>query len=138
MLEINSIIRFTTLMLYVGMIASSITGFIEANNVSGHIYRVCLITTSLVIMIQNFVYLTIEMLRLYDKNQYIIINIYYIRCIIIIHTSILAIGISDLGLGFGIFGIVMFFINILAGVFIDTGTRYSHLQSVKDEGYENP
>jgi hypothetical protein len=119
MFDVHSIIRFTAILFYIGMVVSSITGFIGANNISANEYRVCLITTGLVILLQNMVYLVYEMLRLYDKNQFLITNIFYIRGILILQSSILALGLSDVGLGFGVFGIIMFLINILAGVFID-------------------
>ena len=105
------------------MVVSSITGFISANDISTNEYRVCLVTTGLIVLLQNLVYLVYELLRLYDKNVLIMKNLFYIRSILIIQSSILAIGLSDVGLGFGIFGIIMFLVNILAGVFVDSPSQ---------------
>ena len=119
MFDIHNIVRFTSLLLYVGMVASSISGFVQSGDSSADSYRVCLVTTSLVVLLQNLMYLAIELLRLYDKNNFVMRNLYFIRAILIIHTSILAMGLSDVGLGFGIFGILMFLVNILTGVFVE-------------------
>ena len=125
MFDIHSIIRFTSILFYIGMVVSSITGFISANDISTNEYRVCLVTTGLIVLLQNLVYLVYELLRLYDKNVLFMKNLFYIRSILIIQSSILAIGLSDVGLGFGIFGIIMFLVNILAGVFVDSQTQVS-------------
>lgn len=119
MFDVHSIIRFMSILLYMGMIVSSVTGFLEANNVSTNDCRVCLVTSGLVVLVQNLVFLVYEMLRLYDKNQNILNNLFYIRGLLILQSSILALGLSDVGLGFGVFGITMFLVNILAGVFVD-------------------
>lgn len=128
MFDLHSIIRFMSILFYIGMIVSSVTGFIEANNVSINDCRICLVTVGLVVLVQNLIFLVYEMLRLYDKNQNILNNLFYIRGVLILQSSILALGLSDVGLGFGVFGITMFLVNILAGVFADnTPTRpYSY------------
>ena len=133
MFDIHSIIRFTSILFYIGMIVSSITGFISANGISTDEYKVCLVTTGLIVLLQNLVYLVYEMLRLYDKNALIMRNLFYIRSILIIQSSILAIGLSDVGLGFGIFGIIMFMVNILAGVFIENNTHVTPYCNDADE-----
>ena len=97
MFDIHNIVRFTSLLLYVGMVASSISGFVQSGDSSANSYRVCLVTTSLVVLLQNLMYLAIELLRLYDKNNFVMRNLYFIRAILIIHTSILAMGLSDVG-----------------------------------------
>ncbi len=123
MFDSYSIIRFMSILFYIGMIVSSITGFMSVHDISTNEYRVCLVTTGLIVMVQNLVYLVYEMMRLYDKHQLVFKNLYYIRSILIIQSSILALGLSDVGLGFGIFGIIIFLVNILAGVFIDNSGR---------------
>ena len=50
MFEVQSIIRFMSILLYVGLIVSSITGFLSANNVSTNDCRVCLVTVGLVVL----------------------------------------------------------------------------------------
>ena len=119
MFDIHSIVRFLSILFYLGMITSSITGFVSADDISTNEYRVCLITTSLILFLQNIIYITYEMLRLYDKYQIVMENLFYFRSILIIQSAILSMGLSNVGLGFGIFGVVMFFVNVLAGVFVE-------------------
>ena len=135
MFDVHSIIRFMSILLYMGMIVSSITGFLEANNVSTNDCRVCLVTSGLVVLVQNLVFLVYEMLRLYDKNQNIMNNLFYIRGGLILQSSILALGLSDVGVGFGVFGITMFLVNILAGVFVENNPSrpYSYYTESTEE-----
>lgn len=123
MLDSENIVRFISLLFYVGMIITSITGFVEASETNYNGYRICLVTTALIIFIQSVFYFFIELFRLYDGYEIVIKNVFYIRAALILQLSILAIGISSVGLGFGIFGILIFLVNILVGVFIDNLTQ---------------
>ena len=124
MLNASEFIRFISLLVYIGFIVSSITGFVEAGDASSNDHTITIITTGLVVFIQNLVYFVIETMKLYEKSIFINRYIYYIRAILIIESAILCIGISSVGVGFGVFGIFMFLVNMLAGVFfIDHNTR---------------
>lgn len=123
MLDSENIVRFISLLFYVGMVITSITGFIEANITENEGYRICLVTTSLVIFIQSLFYFFVEIFRLYDGYEVIIKNLFYIRAVLVFQISLLSIGITPVGLGFGIFGFVIFLINIIVGVFIDNLTQ---------------
>jgi hypothetical protein len=130
MLDSENIVRFISLLFYVGMIITSITGFVGANMTNYNEYRMCLVTTSLIIFLQSLCYFFIELFRMYDGYEIVIKNVFYIRAALILQLSILAIGISPVGLGFGIFGIIIFLMNILVGVFIDNLTQHVlHSQS---------
>ena len=117
MFDVHSIIRFMSILLR-GMIVSSITGFVGANDVSTNDCRVCLVTVGLIVLVQNLIFLVYEMPRLYDKIRPSSTTC-SIRGGLILQSSILALGLSDVGLGFGVFGFIMFLVNILAGVFVD-------------------
>ena len=132
MFDTFSVVRFLSIISYVGMIVSSITGFIELNKLPGADFKVCFVCTSLVLLIQNLIYLTMELIRFYERFSYTYEKIYYIRSVIILQSSILSIGISSVGLGFGIFGIGNFLINILTGVFDDNSRGLSNLR----DGYK--
>ena len=56
---------------------------------------------------------------------------------LILQSSILALGLSDVGLGFGVFGITMFLVNILAGVFVDNNHSrpYSYYTESAEESW---
>lgn len=117
MLNASEFIRFISLVVYIGFIVSSITGFVEAGDASSNDHRITIITTGVVVFIQNLVYFVIETMKLYEKSVFMNSYLYYIRAILIIESAILCIGISSVGVGFGVLGIFMFLVNMLAGVF---------------------
>jgi len=139
MLSADEFIRFVSLVVYVGFIVSSITGFVESGNVPSNEHSITIITTSLVVFIQNIVYFIIETMKLYEKNQFINNYLYYVRAILLIESAILCIGLTSVGVGFGIFGIIMFLINMLAGVFLDNKiVKVAPFSNIDDSNYENP
>ena len=140
MLSADEFIRFVSLVVYVGFIVSSITGFVESGNVPSNEHSITIITTSLVVFIQNIVYFIIETMKLYEKNQFINNYLYYVRAILLIESAILCIGLTSVGVGFGIFGIIMFLINMLAGVFLTDNkiVKVAPFSNIDDSNYENP
>ena len=140
MLSADEFIRFVSLVVYVGFIVSSITGFVESGNVPSNEHSITIITTSLVVFIQNIVYFIIETMKLYEKNQFINNYLYYVRAILLIESAILCIGLTSVGIGFGIFGIIMFLINMLAGVFLTDNkiVKVAPFSNIDDSNYENP
>jgi len=115
-----------------GFIISSITGFVKSGEQDSVELKVALITASTVVFIQNIAYLTIEMFKYYDRTSFLVNYLYYIRAILIIESAILCIGLSSVGVGFAVFGIIMFFVNMLAGVFLDTRYRISPFSNMED------
>ena len=140
MLSADEFIRFVSLVVYVGFIVSSITGFVESGNVPSNDHSITIITTSLVVFIQNIVYFIIETMKLYEKNQFINNYLYYVRAILLIESAILCMGLTSVGVGFGVFGIIMFLINMLAGVFLTEHriTKVAPFSNIDDSNYENP
>ena len=94
---------------------------------------VCLATVGLIVLVQNLIFLVYEM-PIYDKNQTNLTTC-PIRGGLILQSSILALGLSDVGLGFGVFGFIMFLVNILAGVFVDNNPArpYSYYTESAEE-----
>jgi hypothetical protein len=117
MLSAEEFIRFISLIVYLGFIISSITGFVRSGDIHNE-DTIAIVTASLVVFIQNIVYFVIETLKLYERSFFITNNLYYIRAGLIIESSILCFGISTVGVGFGVFGIIIFLVNMLAGVFL--------------------
>ena len=60
------------------------------------------------------------------KNQFIWTEkqTYYIRSAVLLHYSLLSLGLTDVGMGFGVFGIIMFVTNLISGVF-ETDPQYT-------------
>ena len=110
MFEQQNIIRLFSVLSYLGFGISAITGFIKLNTE----FTMCMTMTSIVVIIS-----VIPIAFLDIKNQFIWTEkqTYYIRSVILLHYSLLSIGLTDVGLGFGIYGIIMFITNLISGVF---------------------
>ena len=135
MFDSETIIRFITLISYVGFIVSAITGFVKSGEQDLDDFKIALITSSTVVFIQNIAYFIIEMFRYYDKTLFLVNNLFYIRAILLLESAILCIGLSSVGIGFGVLGIIMFFVNMLAGVFlVETRSRVAPFSNIDNNG----
>ena len=76
MFDSFSIVRFISIISYVGMIVSSITGFVEVGGLPGSEYKVCFICTSLVLLRQTLIYLILELIRFYERSSLSMEKIY--------------------------------------------------------------
>jgi hypothetical protein len=137
MFDSDTFIRFITLISYVGFIISAITGFVKSDEQDLDDFKIALITSSTVVFIQNIAYFIIEMFRYYDKTLFLVNNLFYIRAILLLESAILCMGLSSVGIGFGILGIIMFFVNMLAGVFlVETRSRVAPFSNIEDQDNE--
>ena len=137
MLDSETIIRFVSLISYIGFIISGITGFVKSDEQDLDDFKIALITSSTVVFIQNIAYFIIEMFRYYDKTLFLVNNLFYIRAILLLESAILCMGLSSVGIGFGILGIIMFFVNMLAGVFlVETRSRVAPFSNIEDQDNE--
>ena len=127
MLEHETIIKVISVLGYIGFFISSINGFIE----TGKEFNFCQLMTCITVMISSIGLISIDMLW----NDFIDTkHLYYCRCIAILHYSILAIGMSEVGIGFGIIGMMISIINLFSGVFMDGDLM---IYSVKDLSSRN-
>ena len=117
MFEQQNVIRLFSILSYLGFIISAITGLIELNTE----FTLCMLMTSIVVIIS-----AIPITFLDIKNQFIWTEkqTYYIRSVVLLHYSLLSLGLTDVGMGFGVFGIIMFVTNIISGVF-ETDPQYT-------------
>jgi hypothetical protein len=137
MLDSETIIRFVSLISYIGFIISGITGFVKSDEQDLDDFKIALITSSTVVFIQNIAYLVIEMFRYYETTPFLVTNIFYIRAILMLESAVLCMGLSSVGIGFGVLGIIMFFVNMLAGVFLfDTHSRVAPFSNIEDQDNE--
>ena len=113
MFGIIEIVRYLTFITYFGFIVSSITGFVRiSNNYDGQIMVISLYTLINII----FYSICVEGLKLPNFNN---INNYYFKSYLIANISLLMLSVSDLGVGFGIWGFIMSIVNLFMGVFIN-------------------
>jgi hypothetical protein len=113
MFGIIEIVRYLTFITYFGFIVSSITGFVRiSNNYDGQIMVISLYSLINII----FYSICVEGLKLPNFNN---INNYYFKSYLIANISLLMLSVSDLGVGFGIWGFIMSIVNLFMGVFIN-------------------
>ena len=110
MFALNDIIKYLTFISYLGFIVASISGFISVGNE----FSVCIFINSLLVILNVPIIIYIEIINENNEN---IKLIHYIRAYVQIIISMLIIGISHIGVGFGIYGLFMFLSNLMLGIF---------------------
>ena len=110
MLALTDIIKYLSFISYFGFIVSSISGFINISNN----FDICKFIISLIVILNVPIIIYIEVI---NKNNENIKLIHYIRAYIQIIISMLIIGLSHIGVGFGIYGLFMGLSNLMMGVF---------------------
>ena len=110
MFGIIDIIKYLTFISYGGFIISSITGFIEVSET----FDLCkfLVSTIVVTNVPLIIYAEIVS---YSKTDLRVIH--YGRSYSQLLLSLMIMGLSNIGIGFSMFGITMFIANLLLGIF---------------------
>ena len=93
-----------------GFFISSISGFVAVCNT----FDLCKLTISIIVLINVPLFFYVELFKCQEADEPIK---YYFRAYNHIIISLLILGLSHIGLGFGIYGIVLVFANLLLGVF---------------------
>ena len=110
MFSLLDIVKYLTFISYIGFIISSISGVSDLLNK----FDLCKCMISTLIMINVPIIIYVEIVNKNTDNMTII---HYIRSYIQFIISLLIIGLSHIGVGFGIYGITMCIANLLMGVF---------------------
>ena len=110
MFSLVKIVKYLTLISYLGFIISSISGFISVSNEFD--LCKCMISTLIIMNVPVMIYV-----EFVNQNTSNMLLIHYIRSYIQFVISLLIIGLSHIGVGFGIYGFTMFLANLLLGVF---------------------
>ena len=127
MFGLDEIVKYLTFISYIGFFISSISGFIVVSNT----FDLCKLTISILVLINVPLFIYVEMYKFQKTDE----NIkYYFRAYNHIIISLLILGLSHIGLGFGIYGIILVFANLLLGVF-DYNSNIVH--PVMNESTEN-
>ena len=127
MFDSESISRLITLLIYVAILVSAITGLVSL----GNNYDTCVMMTSIVVMLSIiFITVVVEIYNMLNLSQK---YLYYARSGLLVHYSMLAIGVSEIGLGFGILGILGGICNFIAGVF-ETESEHVAVNTYKFNG----
>ena len=110
MFSLCSIVKYFTIMSYIGLFITSMSGFYETSKS----LNISIILNSIILFINIPIIIYFE---LTNKNKEIIQIIHYGRAYVILILSLIAIGISNIGIGFGIYGIIISLSNLFLGVF---------------------
>jgi hypothetical protein len=114
MFDLINLVKFVSLLTYLGFIIGSVSGIYENSKV----FNLCEMLVSIVVICLNltiiYFQLTNELYRYLKNNK----NIFFTSSIFMLICSLLIIGLSDIGLGFGIWGIIMAIINCVSAIFI--------------------
>jgi hypothetical protein len=110
MFSLVDIVKYLTLISYIGFIISSISGISDLLNK----FDLCKCMISVLIIINVPIIIYVELV---NKNTSNMALIHYIRSYTQFIISLLIIGLSHIGVGFGIYGITMCVANLLMGVF---------------------
>lgn len=110
MFDLIDIIKYLTFISYIGFIISGISGFVEVSNT----FELCKLLISLILITNVPLIIYIEITS-HDKADMRLIH--YSRSYSQLILSLMTIGLSNIGIGFSIFGITMFIANLLLGIF---------------------
>lgn len=133
MFEIESFVRFLSLLTYIGFIASSISGFYEISI----IFNLCEMFVSLIVLCISFGLLYIQISKKMFLITHSIKNEFYINGTFMLVCALLILGLSDVGIGFGIWGIVMSIINGMYGIFLTDDFEMNENVSVREPDSHN-
>lgn len=110
MFRLIDIIKYLTFISYIGFIISGISGFVEVSNT----FELCKLLVSL-ILITNVPLIIYVEITSHDKADMRVIH--YSRSYSQLILSLMAMGLSNIGIGFSIFGLTIFIANLLLGIF---------------------
>lgn len=109
MFEIPQILKYLSFISYLGFIISSISGFVAVTGT----FNLCQFIISLVVITNISIIMFYEITK---QIEYYIQNLNYFRAYVQVIISLLILGLSPLGVGFGIYGIIIGLINIFIGI----------------------
>ena len=110
MFDITNITKYLSIIAYIGFLISSISGFIEVTKS----FNVCELIVSIVIVVNIPVIIFCELTNTLEDY---VSKANYFRGYILIISSLLILGLSPVGAGIGVYGILIGCINLFIGVF---------------------
>lgn len=135
MFDLDDVMKCISFLTYLGIIISCVSGLTELKSdvdVSSLLICIIVLLNTLVFSVFDIGF-GMETECIIYKNDY---N-YYIRGTYLIISSLLIVGVSKVGLGFGIFGTIIGFINIICGLLIPTSKTYPLYNSQNSQNSHN-
>lgn len=126
MFEIHKILKYLTFISYVGFMISCISGFVEISKS----FNLCEFMISLSLLPNLGVLMYFEVSNAIDDY---IQDLNYFRAYIQIMVSMLILGISPVGTGFGVYGIILGFVNLFTAILcLDNGSPQTSTQATTE------
>jgi len=114
MFDIINILKFLSLLTYIGFIGGGSSGLYEVYknfNLCEMVVSIIVIVSSLVVI---YLQLSNELYRYLKTNK----NVFKTSSLFMFICSLLILGLSDIGIGFGVWGIIMAITNGVLSIFI--------------------
>lgn len=128
MFDLENVVRFVSFLTYLGFIIGSVTGFLEISKN----FNLCEMFVCILVLISNigaiFLQLT-DYLNTIIKNEK---NKLYISSFFIFICSLLIIGVSNIGIIFGIWGIIMSICKSVYAVFLNDDIKIDNERNERD------
>ena len=115
MFELSNVIRFVSLLTYLGFVIGTISGFVEISNN----FNLCEMFICILVLISNLLAISIQLTNYINnivKNEK---NILYISSLFMLICSLLILGLSNIAIIFGIWGIIMSITTSVYAVFLN-------------------
>ena len=115
MFDLSNVVRFVSLLTYLGFIISSISGFFEISK----LFNLTMMFVSLIVLILNIIAIFLHITKTIKKIVGSDKNVLYSSSIFMLVCSLLILGLSDIGIVFGSWGVVMSIGTYVYGVFLN-------------------
>jgi len=115
MFELSNVVRFVSMLTYLGFIIGSISGFIEISKD----FNLCEMFICIIVLLTNILALFLQLTNYINniiKNEK---NILYISSLFMLICSLLILGLSNIAIIFGVWGILMSIGTSVYAVFLN-------------------
>jgi hypothetical protein len=103
MFELSNVVRFVSMLTYLGFIIGSISGFIEISKD----FNLCEMFICIIVLLTNILALFLQLTNYINNIITNEINILYASSLFMLICSLLILGLSNIAIIFGIWGIIM-------------------------------
>ena len=103
MFELSNVVRFVSMLTYLGFIIGSISGFIEISKD----FNLCEMFICIIVLLTNILALFLQLTNYINNIITNEINILYASSLFMLICSLLILGLSNIAIIFGIWGLIM-------------------------------
>lgn len=115
MFELSNVVRFVSLLTYLGFAIGSISGFIEISNE----FNLCEMFICILVLLASILALFLQLTNYINSMIKSEKNILYCSSIFMLICSLLILGLSNIAIIFGVWGIIMSISTSVYAVFLN-------------------